>query len=464
MEPFDLVVIGSGPGGYVAALRAAALGLKVASVEKGDLGGTCLNVGCIPSKALLRSSELYHLAVHGLAEHGIEVSSCRYRFATMQARKEKVVSGFRGGIAALLRKAGVQQFQGIARLATAQQVAVESASGEQILDTKSILLATGSIPTALPFAPFDEQHILSSTGALALKEVPKKLIVVGAGVIGVEMASIYSRLGSEVVLVEFLERICPTLDLEIGRAFQKILEESGLRFFLSSKVIAIEPKGAGVLLRFEREGRLQELAADAVLVAVGRKPYSEGLGLEKLGIATTAQGFIQVDPCFRTTQSNIFAIGDLIEGPMLAHRASEEGICVASYLAGKPAHPVDLMAIPSVIYTEPEVAAVGLTEEQARALGRKVKTGKFPFQISSRGCASGEDKGMVKLVCDEASGILLGGHILGSHASEMIGELVLAIEKRMKVSELAFLPHAHPTLAEAIKEAALAALGVPLHR
>ncbi len=464
MEPFDLVVIGSGPGGYVAALRAAALGLKVACVEKGDLGGTCLNVGCIPSKALLRSSELYHLAMHGLAEHGIEVGSCRYRFTTMQERKEKVVSGFRGGIAALLRKEGVQQFQGSARLTSPQQVVVQGVAGEQILDSKSILLATGSVPTPLPFAPFDEQRILSSTGALALKEVPKKLIVVGAGVIGVEMASIYSRLGSEVVLVEFLERICSTLDLEIGGAFQKILEQGGLRFFLSSKVVAIESKEDGALLRFEREGRLQELAADAVLVAVGRKPYSEGLGLERLGIATTAQGFIQVDPFYRTTQPSIFAIGDLVEGPMLAHRASEEGVCVATYLAGKPAHPVDLMAIPNVIYTEPEVAAVGLTEELARQLKRKVKVGKFPFQFSSRGRASGEDKGIVKLVCDETSGILLGGHILGSHASEMIGELVLAIEKRMKVSELAFLPHAHPTLAEAIKEAALAALGTPLHR
>ncbi|MBS0621292.1 MAG: dihydrolipoyl dehydrogenase [Verrucomicrobia bacterium] len=453
---YDVVVIGSGPGGYVAALRAAQLGLKTACIEKrAELGGTCLNVGCIPSKALLHSTEVYaRLKKEGNAL-GIAYDSLRADFPQMMARKNQIVASFNQGIAALFKRGKITQYTGVAQLKSPTQIAV----GEETIETRHILLATGSEPIPLPFLPFDEKRILSSTGALALKEIPKRLLVIGAGVIGVELGSVYARLGCSVTFIEFLDRICPTLDIALSKELQQLLTAQGMTFHLSSKVTSAQMTDREITLSV---GETQ-FSADAVLIAVGRRPYTQGLGLESAGIALTPKGFVEIDGQFRTNIPNIFAIGDLVDGPMLAHKASEEGIAVAEILAGH--HPkIEYAAIPNVVYTHPEVGAVGLTEAEAKAAGFGVKVGTFPFKANSRARCVGEELGFVKIVAEEKRGTVLGIHILGGHASELIAEGALALQKRATLADIANTPHAHPTLSEAVKEAALAAEGRAIHK
>ncbi len=448
---YDLVVIGSGPGGYVAAIRAAQLGLKTACIEKRKtLGGTCLNIGCIPSKALLHSSELYAGIQHQAQENGIFVKEISFDFAKMMSRKEKIIAGFTKGIESLFKKNKIDWIEGTATLKGAHQVEVAG----KIFEANSILLATGSSSIPLPFLPFDEEKILSSTGALELKKIPKKLLVVGAGTIGVELGSVYKRLGAEVTFVEFSDRICPGFDEALAKALQKSLSAQGMVFHLSHKVIRAD-LSKGITLTAESRGKEVQLEADAVLVAIGRRPYSEGLGLEALGIFKDARGFVQIDPSFRTSVPSIYAIGDLVDGPMLAHKASEEGIAVAELIAGHTPT-LDYMTIPSVAYTYPEAASVGLTEEEIKTRSIAYRVAQFPFKANSRARCTGEEEGFVKILAEENSKRILGVHILGSKASELIAEGALALEKKATYQEIAATPHAHPTLSEAIKEAALA--------
>lgn len=452
---FDVVVIGSGPGGYVAAIRCAQLGMKTACIEKGPLGGTCLNVGCIPSKALLHSSELYFKLSHEMPQHGIEIEKARFDFDKMMKRKQTIVTGFNQGIAALFKKNHITFIQGTGTLKSSTTISVE----EKEMEAGAIILATGSEPISLPFLPIDEKKVVTSTGALSLTQVPKKMLVIGAGVIGVELGSVYNRLGSEVIFIEFLPKICPTMDDDISKAFQKILEKQGMKFHLNTKVTGAEVTGDKVVLKLGEES----LEGDVVLCSIGRRPYTKDLGLENVGITLTEKGLIPVNGRFQTVVPAIYAIGDIIDGPMLAHKASEEGIAVAEILAGQ--NPIlHYIAIPSVVYTEPEVAAVGLTEQEAKNLGLAVKTGSFPFAVNSRAKCTGEEEGLVKIVSDDKSDTLLGVHIVGAHASEIIAEAVLAVERKVTTLELANTPHAHPTLSEAVKEAALAVHKRPIHR
>lgn len=452
---YDVIVIGAGPGGYVAAIRAAQLGLKVACVEKrATLGGTCLNVGCIPSKALLHSSEWFWKMQKEGAHHGILTSSLSYDWKIMQTRKEQVVLQLTKGIEGLFKKHKIDRLQGVGCFKGPHELAV----GNEIFKAKSFILATGSEPIALPFLPFDEKKILSSTGALALPSIPKKLLIVGAGIIGVELGSVYKRLGADVVFIEFLDRICPNFDLEISKQLLKIFTAQGMTFHLSHKVVSAK----GTCLKAESNGQTTDFEGDAILVAIGRKAYTEGLGLESVHIQKTPKGLIPVDASFRTSQPHIFAIGDVIDGPMLAHKASEEGVAVAELLAGhRPS--IDYLAIPNVAYTFPEVASVGLTEEELKAKNIAYKAGKFPFKANSRARCTGEEEGFIKLLADASSRRLLGAHIIGPHASELIAEATLAMQTRATVDQIAATCHAHPTLSESLKEAALAVFGSPIH-
>lgn len=463
-EEFDVVIIGAGPGGYVAAIRAAQLGLKTACIDKRmELGGTCLNVGCIPSKALLHSSEFYWKVKREGKSHGLDISDIGLNFKQMMARKQQIVASFNEGINGLFKKNKITRYAGIAQLASPHLVKLQSGPTEVELTAQHIILASGSEPIGLPFLPFDEKQILSSTGALALDKVPQKLIVVGAGIIGVELGSVYSRLGSEVIFVEFLDRICPTLDMSLSKELQHCLTQQGMQFFLSSKVISAEMSPQQVALKVQQGDQPIQMTADAVLVSIGRKPVTAGLGLEAIGIMPNQKGFIPIDGSFRTAIPHIYAIGDIVDGPMLAHKASEEGVAVAEIIAGH--HPsVDYTAIPNVVYTEPEVAAVGLSEEEAKSLGFEPTSGQFPFKANSRARCTGEEKGFVKIVADAKTDQLLGVHIIGAHASELIGEGCLAISRRLKVTDIANLPHAHPTLSEALKEAALAVHKRAIHK
>lgn len=455
-QKFDLIVIGSGPGGYVAAIRAAQLGMKVACIDKcKELGGTCLNVGCIPSKALLHATELYWKMTHEAPDLGLKVEQCAYSLPDIMARKSQMVSSFNEGIHALFKKNKITFLNGSAHFVspTVVQVAGES------FEAPSIIIATGSEPTSLPFLPFDERRIVSSTGALMLSKVPDKLVIIGAGVIGVELGSVYSRLGSQVTFLESLDRICPTLEPVISKELQKALELQGMTFHLSTKVTSADLNAEQVILHTEKGSH----SADSVLIAVGRRPATAQLGLETVGIQLTPQGKIPINNRFQTSISHIYAIGDVVDGPMLAHKASEEGVAVAEIIAGQNPT-VHYLSIPSVVYTHPEVAAVGLTEEEAKKMGATVKTGQFPFKVNSRAKCTGEEEGFVKVIADQATDRLLGVHIIGAHASELIAEACLAIQNGLTALQIAHTPHAHPTLSEAIKEAALALHGRAIHR
>jgi dihydrolipoamide dehydrogenase len=466
-EPFDLVIIGTGPGGYVAAIRAAQLGMKVAVVEKrATFGGTCLNVGCIPSKALLQSSHLFEQAGHDLGVHGIVLGPPKLDFAQLMKRKGEVVDATTKGVAFLFRKNKITAFQGTGRIEKAGSVVVLGDDGavKDTLVAKNILIASGSEVTPLPGVAVDEKKIVSSTGALELAEVPKHLVVVGAGIIGLELGSVWRRLGSEVTVVEFLDRITPGVDDEITKQFQRSLTKQGLKFKLSSKVTKAETTDSGVTLTVEpaKGGAAETLQADIVLVSIGRRPLVEGLGLDKVGVKLTAHGRIAVDAHLQTSVPGIYAIGDVIDGPMLAHKASEDGIACVETIAGQKGH-VDWDLVPSVIYTQPEVAWVGKTEEQLKAAGVAYKVGKYPFTADPRSRANGATEGFVKVLADKATDKVLGVHIIGAEAGTMIAESVMAMEFSASAEDIGRVCHAHPTVNEATKEAALAAWDKPIH-
>jgi len=461
---YDLVVIGAGPGGYVAAIRASQLGMTVACVDKRDtLGGTCLNVGCIPSKALLQSSEKFAEAGHGLSRHGISVGKPKIDIAAMQANKDKIVSDNTGGVAFLFKKHKITAVTGAARVEKPGVVAVNS-SAPQSLKAKHILIATGSEPTPLRGVEVDEKRIVSSTGALTLDAVPKRLVVVGGGYIGLELGSVWSRLGAQVTVVEFLDRIVPAMDREIAQQLQRTLEKQGLKFRLSTKVTGAEKKKSGVTLRLEASagGKAETLDCDVVLVAIGRRPYTEGLGLAEAGVAIDNAGRIKIDGHFQTTAPGIYAIGDVVAGPQLAHKASDEGVAVAEILAGQAGH-VNYETIPAVVYTAPEVASVGKTEEELKDAGVLYKIGKFPFSANPRARIIGVPEGMVKILADAKTDRILGMHIIGAEAGDMIHEGVVAMEFGGSAEDLARTCHAHPTLNEAVHEAALAVAHRALH-
>jgi dihydrolipoamide dehydrogenase len=465
-EGYDLVVIGSGPGGYVAAIRAAQLGLKTACVEKREtLGGTCLNIGCIPSKALLFSSERFHEAGHGLARHGIKVAGVELDLPAMMAQKDRVVGANTAGVAFLFKKHKIDWIKGKARIAAPGLVEVAlNAGGQQQVRTRQILIATGSESTPLPGIAIDEQRIVSSTGGLSLPQVPKRLVVIGGGYIGLEMGSVWRRLGSEVTVVEFLDRILPGMDGEVSKVMERLLQKQGIAFRLATKVTAAVPGETGVDLALEpaKGGTSESLAADVVLVAVGRRPYVEGLGLEAVGVALDERGRIATDGHYATNVPGIHAIGDAIAGPMLAHKAEDEGIAVAEILAGQAGH-VNYDAIPGVVYTWPEAASVGQTEEQLKAANIAYKVGKFPFTANGRARAMAMTDGFVKILADQATDRILGAHIVGPEAGDLIAELVVGMEFAAAAEDIARTCHAHPTLNEAVKEAALAVDGRAIH-
>jgi dihydrolipoamide dehydrogenase len=451
-QSFDLVVIGGGPGGYVAAIRAAQLGMKVACVEKDKtLGGTCLNVGCIPSKALLESSELYSQTQGKLAEHGIKVADVSLDLKKFMERKDQVVKQLTGGVAGLFKKNKIVSILGTARLNKDKSVTV----GDQTLKAKNVLIATGSEPIAIPSVPVNQKTIVDSTGALSLSAIPKKMIVIGGGYIGLELGSVYLRLGSAVTVLEAFDRIVPNMDLEVGKTLQRILQKQGMEFQLSTKVKKATVKGSNVEVIVEdSSGKESALTADVVLVAVGRRPYITGLGLTEAGVKVDEKGRIVVDKNYQTSMAGVYAVGDAIEGPMLAHKAMEEGTAAVEILAGQKAH-VNYDAIPAVVYTWPEASSVGITEEQAKERKIDYKVSKYPFLANGRALAMGEKDGFVKLIADKKTDRLLGAHIIGPRASDMIAELVLAMEYAASAEDIARTCHAHPTLAEAVKEAAL---------
>jgi dihydrolipoamide dehydrogenase len=456
---YDLVVIGTGPGGYVCAIRAAQLGMKVAVVEKRNThGGTCLNVGCIPSKALLHASELFEETGKHFGDLGITVGKPKLDLKKMMAFKDEGVDGNVKGVEFLLKKNKIEAFHGSARIPAAGQVEVKGQDGSnQVLQTRNIVIATGSDVARLPGIEIDEKVVVSSTGALELGAVPKKLLVIGAGVIGLELGSVWRRLGSEVLVVEFLDRILPGMDNEVARQFQRILERQGISFRLSSKVTRVERAGktTKVAIQPASGGESETVEADVVLVAIGRVPYTDGLGLEQVGVQRDNKGRILTDDEFATNVTGIYAIGDVIDGPMLAHKAEDEGVAVAEILAGRAGH-VNYDVIPNVIYTFPEVASVGKTEEELNAAGVAYKTGKFPFTANGRAKVNRTTDGFVKILADATTDRVLGVHIVGADAGNLIAELALAMEFGASSEDIARTCHAHPTLTEAVKEAALA--------
>ena len=463
---YDLVVIGSGPGGYVCAIRAAQLGLKVAVVEKrATHGGTCLNVGCIPSKALLHASELFEEAGHKFGKMGIGVGQPTLDLAQMMAFKDEGVAGNVKGVDFLFKKNKIETFHGTGRVLGAGKVEVAADDGAtQTLETKAIVIATGSDVARLKGLEIDETTIVSSTGALSLPEVPKKLVVVGGGVIGLELGSVWRRLGSEVVVVEFLDRILPGMDVDLGRQFQRLLEKQGMTFRLGSKVTGATRQGERLSVTVEpaKGGDAETLEADVVLVAIGRVPYTEGLGLDGAGVELDERGRVKTDGRFRTSVDGVYAIGDVIAGPMLAHKAEDEGVAVAEILAGKAGH-VNYGVIPNVVYTYPEVASVGKTEEELKADGVDYRAGKFPFTANGRAKANGTTEGFVKILADARTDRVLGVHIIGPDAGTLIAEAALGMEFSASSEDIARTCHAHPTLSEAVKEAALAVEGRAIH-
>ena len=465
MDNFDLIVIGGGPGGYVCAIRAAQLGLKTACVEsRGSLGGTCLNVGCIPSKSLLNLSENFHKAKKDFNQQGIEIDGIKLNIEKMMSNKNKSIQVLTKGVEFLFKKNKVTYIKGKGVLFSKNDIVVYNNDQKVNYKSKNIVIATGSEVVSLPGIDIDEENIISSTGALSLNKVPKKLAVIGGGYIGLEMGSVWSRLGAEVTVIEYLEHITPGMDREISEEFKKILLKQGIKFKLGSKVNSVKKTDKGVLINFTelKNSKEDSLEFDKVLVSVGRKPYTEGLNLSKVGIKKDKKGRIEVNKKLQTTVKNIYAIGDVIKGPMLAHKAEEEGIAVAEILAGQAGH-VNYNVIPGVIYTSPEVATVGKTEEQLKDENKSYKVGKFPFMANSRAKVNNETEGFVKILADSKTDKVLGVHIIGPHCGDMIAEMALAMEFGASAEDIARTCHAHPTHTEAIKEAALAVDKRPIH-
>ena len=453
-EKFDVTVIGGGPGGYVCAIRLSQLGLKTACIEsRGSLGGTCLNVGCIPSKNLLNFSENFHKAKN-FKNIGIEVGEVKLNLDKMMQNKEKAVTVLTKGIEFLFKKNKVSYFKGMGAFKKVNEISILANGKETIIQTNKTIICTGSGPVSLPGMEFDEKQILSSTGALSISKLPKKMIVVGGGYIGLEMGSVWSRLGTEVQVVEYLDHITPGLDKEISSEFMKILKKQNIKFDLNTKVEKISKSSEGVIVEISNKGNKSKLEADVVLISVGRKPYTDNLNLDQIGVILDKKGRVEVNKNFETNIKNIYAIGDVIDGPMLAHKAEEEGIAVAELIAGQSGH-VNYNLIPGVIYTSPEVAYVGENEEQLKEKNINYKIGKFPFMANSRAKAINEPEGFVKILADSSTDRVLGVHIIGPHAGEMIAEMSVAMEFGASSEDIARTCHAHPTFSEAIKEAAL---------
>ena len=465
---YDVVVIGAGPGGYVAAIKAAQLGLKTAIVEKRDtLGGTCLNIGCIPSKALLYASEIFSEAQHGFEALGVSVSKPKLDLAGMMAHKQKTVDGNTSGVAFLMKKNKIDTHYGTAKILGSGKVEVTAKDGaKQVLETKNIIIATGSDVAGIPGLKIDidEKVIVSSTGALSLAKVPQRMVVVGAGVIGSELGSVWSRLGAKVTVVEFLDKVLGPMDGEVSKQFQKLMEKQGIEYKLGAKVTGVEKTATGAKVTFEpvKGGSAETLEADIVLVATGRRPYTDGLGLEQAGVKLDERGRVNVDAHWQTSVAGIYAIGDVVKGPMLAHKAEDEGVALAEILAGQKGH-VNYDVIPSVVYTEPEVASVGKTEEELKAAGIEYRVGKFPFSANGRARAMLKTDGFAKILACAKTDKVLGGHILGFGAGEMIHEIAVLMEFGGSSEDLARTCHAHPTMSEAVKEAALAAFAKPIN-
>ena len=458
-DQFDLTVIGSGPGGYVCAIRAAQLGMKVAVVEKlPTFGGTCLNIGCIPSKALLYATEQFEEAGHTFAHLGIDIPAPQLNLAQMMAHKDETVAANVNGVAYLFKKNKIVSFQGTGALAGKGRVQVTPQGGTpQIIETRNVVIATGSVPASLPGIEIDEERVVTSTGALSLGAVPERLLVIGAGVIGLELGSVWARLGSKVTVVEFLDRILPGMDSEVARTFQRMLQKQGVEFRLSTKVKSIDKQDDGSLVaRLEPAagGDMALVDADVALVAIGRKPFTDGLGLKEAGVELDSRGRIEVGPQYGTSVENVYAIGDVIAGPMLAHKAEDEGIAVAEIIAGQAGH-VNYGAVPAVVYTNPEIASVGKTEDELKAAGIDYKVGKFPFTANGRAKAMLATQGFVKILADVETDRVLGAHIIGKNASEMIEALTVLLEFGGSAEDLARTTAPHPTLSEAIREAAL---------
>ena len=459
MSSFDVVIIGSGPGGYVSAIRCAQLGFNTAIIEKySTLGGTCLNVGCIPSKALLASSHHYEELQH-FADHGIEVSGkVKVNLTKMIERKQAVVDQTSGGVKFLMDKNKVTVFEGLGSFEDATHVKVTKADGSsEVIEAKNIIIATGSKPSSLPFIKLDKERVITSTEALKLPEVPKHLVIIGGGVIGIELGQVYLRLGAEVSVVEFMDRIIPGMDAGLSKELTKVLKKQGMKFYTSHKVQSVERKGKAVTVKAENaKGEIITLEGDYSLVSVGRRPYTDGLNAEKAGVKLTERGQVEVNNHLQTNVPNIYAIGDVVRGAMLAHKAEEEGVLVAEILAGQKPH-IDYNLIPGVVYTWPEVAAVGKTEEQLKADGVAYKAGSFPFKALGRARAGGDTDGFVKILADAKTDEVLGVHMIGARCADLIAEAVTAMEFRASAEDISRMSHAHPTFAEAIKEAALAA-------
>ncbi|MBL95620.1 MAG: dihydrolipoyl dehydrogenase [Magnetovibrio sp.] len=466
-EPYDLIVIGGGPGGYVAAIRAAQLGMKTAIIEKrGALGGTCLNVGCIPSKTLLQSSHFYEMASREFLEHGIDIAGLSLDLNKMMSRKQKVIDELRVGIEFLMKKNKVTYFVGVGKVQAKGKVLVEQKGKKksEVLAADNILIATGSEVIPLKNVELDEKLVLSSTGALELSKVPETMVVIGAGVIGLELGSVWRRLGSRVTVVEFLTSVLPGMDLEISKQMKRILEKQGIHFELDTKVLDIQKKKSGVTLIVQKKSSEKEekIKADVVLVSIGRRPHTLELGLENVGVGINKQGFISVDEDFQTSVEGIFAIGDVIGGAMLAHKAEEEAVACVEVIAGQAGH-VNYSYVPAIVYTWPEVAAVGKTEEQLKSDGIDFTVGKFPFLANSRAKCNGDTEGFVKFLCDSKTDRILGCHIIGPAAGDLIQEVINVMEFGGASEDLARICHGHPGLPEAVKEAALAVSGGAIH-
>lgn len=459
MEKYDVIVIGSGPGGYVAAIRAAQLGKKTAIIEKyPTMGGTCLNVGCIPSKALLDSSENYYNTVNSIQDHGITVKDIKVDLGRIIERKGEVVKANTSGIEYLMKKNKITTYEGVASFEDTKKVAIALTDGKKTtIEGANIIIATGSKPSSLPFIKIDKKRVITSTEALNLEKIPKSLLVIGAGAIGLELGSVYARLGTEVTVVEYMDRVLPAMDQDLSKELQRVLRKQGLKFNLSHQLTEVKASKSKVTIKaLDKKEKEVELEAEYCLVAVGRRPYTDGLGLEKIGIELNKQGQIPVNEYLETSVKGIYAIGDVIKGAMLAHKAEDEGVFVAEVIAGqKPS--INYKLIPGVVYTWPEVAGVGYTEQELKKEGRAYKTGSFPFRALGRSRASGDIDGMAKVIADKDTDELLGIHIIGARAADLIAEAVVALEYRASAEDIARMSHAHPTYSEAIKEACLAA-------